>query len=71
MNLRKMTNATKAQLIVAINGLLLLAVAFEVALTETQIAAIGAAVNGVLSLFVASTYQDSAARDPEFDSEGV
>lgn len=62
-----MTNATKAQIIVAINSLLMLAIAFDIALTEAQVGAIGVAANAVLSLYVGLTYKDSPARDPQYD----
>lgn len=61
-SLRVMTNATKAQLILAINALLGVAQAFDVALTAGQLGAIQIAVNAVLSLFVAVTLNQSAKR---------
>jgi hypothetical protein len=63
-----MTNATKAGIIAAVNALLMLAVAFDIALTETQIGAIGVALNAALSLYVGLTYQNSPARDPQYDA---
>ncbi|MCR4341588.1 MAG: hypothetical protein NUW01_17065 [Gemmatimonadaceae bacterium] len=60
-----MTNSTKAQVLALINALLLLAVAFDVALTQAQIGAIGVAVNAVLAVWVGLTYKDSAKRIPD------
>ena len=57
-----MTNATKAQIIVAINSLFALGQAFHVVLTAPQLAASQVAVNAVLSLFVGATYEQSAKR---------
>lgn len=57
-----MTNATKAQVLALVNALLMLAVAFDVALTELQIGGIGVVVNAALSLWISLTYKDSAKR---------
>lgn len=57
-----MTNATKAQIIAAVNALLGLAVAFNVVLTQTQIGAIGVAVNAVLAIVVGLTFKQSPKR---------
>lgn len=57
-----MTNATKAQIIAAINALLGLAVAFNVALTQAQIGAVGVVVNAVLALIVGLTFKQSPKR---------
>lgn len=59
-----MTNATKATIISAINGLLGLAIAFNIVLTQAQIGAIDVAVNGVLGLFVLLTFKSSSKRIP-------
>ena len=60
-----MSNATKAQILALVNALLLLAVAFDVALTQAQIGAVGVAVNAVLSLWVGLTYGRSPKRLPD------
>lgn len=59
-----MTNATKAQIIAAVNALLGLAVAFDVVLTQAQIGAVDVAVNAVLSLLVGLTFKQSPRRTP-------
>lgn len=65
-----MTNATKAQIIVAINALLAVAAAFGVPLgTENQQAAIALAINAVLGVIVAFTYKDSSKRIPDNTQE--
>ena len=56
------TNASKAQIIVAVNAVLALLVAFHVVLTQAQLGAIGVAVNAVLGLVVSLTYTQSAKR---------
>lgn len=56
------TNAAKAQVIIAINGVLALLVAFHVVLTTAQLGAIDVAANAVLGLFVALTYTQSHKR---------
>lgn len=59
-----MTNATKANLIAAINALLALAVTFGVNLSDAQTAAVSVAVNAILTLWVGLTYKDSPTRIP-------
>ena len=61
----EITNATKAQLLALVNALLLLAVAFDVALTQAQIGAVGVAVNAALSVWVGLTYGKSSKRIPD------
>ena len=61
----QITNASKAQVLALVNAVLLLAVAFDVALTQAQIGAVGVAVNAVLSLWVGLTYGRSAKRIPD------
>ena len=56
------TNASKAQLILAINAVFAALVVFHVALTQAQIGAVDLAVNAVLSLFVGLTYTQSSKR---------
>jgi len=63
-SLLRMSNATKAQLIIAINSFLALIVAFDVVLTQAQIGAVSVFANAVLSLFVAKTYGQSSMRNP-------
>lgn len=60
-----MTNATKAQIIVLVNAVLVLVASFGVDLSDKQQAAIVAIVNGALGLWVALTYKNSAKRIPE------
>lgn len=57
-----LTNATKANIISAINGVLGLLIAFHVVLTQQQLGAVDVAVNAVLSLIVGLTYTQSAKR---------
>jgi hypothetical protein len=56
-----MTNAMKALIVTAINALLGVAVAFDVALTEAQIGSIMVAINAVLAIVVAVTASSSPA----------
>lgn len=59
------TNAAKAQVILAVNSVLALLIAFHVVLTASQLGAVDVAVNAVLSAFVALTYTQSHKRvDP-------
>lgn len=60
-----MSNATKAQVLALVNAVLLLAVAFDVAVSQAQIGAIGVAVNAALSVWVSLTYRNSAKRIPD------
>jgi thiamine biosynthesis lipoprotein ApbE len=60
-----MTNTTKAQVIVAINSILALVVAFGVNLSEAQTGAITVAVNALLSIWVGLTYKNSPKRTPD------
>lgn len=64
MNVLTITNATKAQIIVVINAVLALLVAFNVALTQTQLSAISAGANAVLGLWVSLTFTQSSKRTP-------
>lgn len=61
-SLRRMTNATKANIIAASNGLLGLLIAFNLVFTQTQLGAIDAFLNTFLGLFVVGTYQASVKR---------
>jgi hypothetical protein len=61
-NLGTITNATKAQLIAAINAALGLLIAFNVTLTQAQLGAIDVAANAVLALIVAITFTQSSKR---------
>lgn len=56
------TNATKAQIISAINAIFGVLIAFNVVLSQSQLGAIDIAANAVLSLFVAITYTASSMR---------
>lgn len=56
------TNATKAQIISAINAVFAVLIAFNVVLSQSQLGAVDIAVNAVLSLFVAITYTASSMR---------
>ncbi len=60
-----MTNALKAQIIVAVNAVLALVVAFGVSLTDAQTGAITLAVNAALGVWIAATYKDSPKRLPD------
>ena len=60
------TNATKAQIIAAINALMGLLTAFDIAsLSQTQQSSVIVAVNAVLALFVGLTYRASPKRIPD------
>lgn len=65
LNLRVMSNATKAQIVLVINALLGVAVAFHVVFTQTQVGAMQIAANAVLSLFVGATYTQSSKRESD------
>lgn len=56
------TNATKAQIIAAINAVFGLLIAFNVILTQAQIGAVDTAVNALLALVVALTFTQSSMR---------
>jgi hypothetical protein len=60
-----MTNATKAAIILAVNGVLGVAIAFDVAFSQEQLGAINIALNSVLGLAVALTYKNSPKRVPD------
>lgn len=57
-----MTNATKANVIAAINAIFGLLVVFHVGITDAQIGAIDIAANAVLALLVGATFTQSAKR---------
>lgn len=57
-----MSNATKANVIAAINGIFGVLLAFHIALSQTQIGAIDIAVNAVLALLVGATFTQSSKR---------
>lgn len=57
-----MTNAVKAQIIVAINAVFALLTAFNVELSDKKEGAIIVLVNAILALWVALTYQYSHKR---------
>ena len=58
----QITNATKAQIIAAVNAIFGLLIAFNVVLTQAQIGAVDTAINAVLGLFVLLTYTQSSMR---------
>lgn len=57
-----MTNATKANIIAAVNAGLALVIAFGVSLSDAQTAAIVAGVNAALVLYVGLSYKTSPKR---------
>ena len=59
-----MTNATKGNIIAAINAVIGLLIAFHVTLTEAQLGAIDVAANAVLILIMGLTFTNSAKRVP-------
>lgn len=63
--LKNMTNATKAQIIVALNALMALLVAFGVNLSDTQQGAVQVAVNALLGVWIGLTFKDSEKRVPD------
>lgn len=63
--LARLTNATKAQIVVFVNTALALLVAFGFNLSDSQTAAITAFVNAALSLWIAVTYKASPKRIPD------
>lgn len=60
-----MTNALRAQIVVAVNALMAVIVSFGVSLTDSQTGAIALAVNAVLGVWIAMTYKSSPRRTPE------
>ena len=60
-----MTNATKANIIAAINAVLACAMLFGLPVSDAQAGGIGIAVNAVLAVFVGLTYTRSPKRLPE------
>lgn len=60
-----LSNATKAQIIAAINAGIGLLVAFGVTVSDGQTAAIIAGTNALLSIAVTLTYKGSAKRIPD------
>jgi hypothetical protein len=60
-----LTNATKAQIIVAINAIFGLLTAFDIGISDTQKGAIIVAANAILGFFVGATYKNSPKRIPE------
>lgn len=60
-----MTNATKAQIIIAVNAIIALLMAFGIDFTDEQQGAIVAALNAALGLWVAFTYDRSKKRAPD------
>jgi hypothetical protein len=61
----QLTNATKAQIIVAVNAILALVTSFGLDLSADQIGAILAAVNALASLWIGLTYRQSPKRVPD------
>ena len=66
-----MTNATKAQIIVAVNAILAMVVAFGVNVTDGQQAAIQGGVNALLGLWISLTFHKSPYREIDPDDEPV
>lgn len=62
-----MTNATKANVIAAVNAALTLIVSFGANVSDGQQAAITGAVNAILVLWISLTYTQSAKRIPDQD----
>lgn len=60
-----MTNALRAQIVVAVNAILAAVMAFGVSLTDKQAGAISLAVNAVLGVWIAATYKSSPRRTPD------
>lgn len=61
-SLLTITNATKSQIITAINSIFGILIAFNLVFTQTQMGAIDIAVNAFLSLLVGVTYGKSSMR---------
>lgn len=60
------SNALKAQIIVTLNGIAGVLIAFDVGhLTAAQIGSVDVAANGVLGLLVLVTYKASSKRTPD------
>ena len=60
-----MTNALRAQIVVAVNSIVALVVAFGVNLSDKQTGAITLALNAILGVWIAATYKDSPRRTPD------
>ena len=61
----ELTNASKAQIIAVVNGMLGLVIAFGVTMTDAQQVSITTLVNAVLALWVGLTYKASPRRTPD------
>lgn len=66
-----MTNAVRAQIIVAVNAGLAMLVSFGVNVSDGQQAAIQGGVNALLGLWVAATYHRSPYREIDPDEVPV
>ena len=60
--IQTMTNATKANIIAALNALLGVLITFHVFLTQAQLGAIDVAANAILALIIGLTFTESAKR---------
>jgi hypothetical protein len=62
-----MTNAVRAQIVVAVNAILAVVASFGFNVSDNQMGTISLAVNAILGVWVALTYKDSPKRiaDPE------
>lgn len=67
MKLPAMTNAVRAQIVVAVNAILAVVASFGFNVSDNQMGTISLAVNAILGVWVALTYKDSPKRiaDPE------
>jgi hypothetical protein len=66
--LKHMTNATKAQLVAAVNAIVLCLQVFGVPINNAQQAAIGVAANAVFGVWIAMTYKNA---EPRADDDAV
>lgn len=60
-----MTNAVKAQIVVAANAILALIDAFGASLSDSQRSAVVLAINALLGVWIALTYKSSPRRTPD------
>jgi hypothetical protein len=63
--LKHPTNATKAQILAAVNALIVLVTAFGLELSADQIGAITLTVNALFSAYIGLTYKQSPKRVAE------
>lgn len=65
MKLPALTNAVRAQIVVAVNAILAVVASFGFNVSPNQMGTISIAVNAILGVWVALTYKNSPKRIPD------